>query len=130
MPEDMLVKVPKQYQDYLDDLQTFPENEYPGTYMGISWSAKRSGLGHWCGYLHGLNLEQINKIKPKMHGGITYQDTNTIGFDCAHFGDFSCIHTYEFGVDHEMDILNPPSYQTYITFPWVEKHIYDLIDLL
>lgn len=63
---------------------------------GYKIHAKRTSLGHWCGYLylprghpwHGTT----NELDVDVHGGITYANlepdrTWCIGFDCAHLGD-------------------------------------------
>lgn len=48
------------------------------------------GLGNLCGYLswkYPLNIH-IDTNKIDVHGGITYEDHNEIGFDCIHYDDY------------------------------------------
>jgi len=58
----------------------------------VTCMIKRNQLGSLCGY---VKLESWNKfynsdihdIPVNVHGGITYSDIGTIGFDCSHIGD-------------------------------------------
>lgn len=59
---------------------------------------KRTGLGHWCGYVTiPPSYPEFDYDVIECHGGITFQEENdmgvTIGFDCAHSGDLTRLHT-------------------------------------
>ena len=57
---------------------------------------RNSQLGTYCGYVKLLQtlqpseiLDLVDAVKQSVHGGITYCDGSEIGFDCAHYGDYS-----------------------------------------
>lgn len=46
--------------------------------------------GWYCGYVdlpEGKNTLNINTRDLMVHGGVSFVNETTIGFDCAHFGD-------------------------------------------
>lgn len=58
-------------------------------YTGTAQEIKDSGtmrLKWLCGYVAVNYMENISD-RIECHGGITYESSQRIGFDCAHFGD-------------------------------------------
>ena len=86
--------------------------------------------GHWCGYVYLNSIEiddnDYNRFRIyDIHCGITYIELKdnkmVIGFDCAHFGDFSetsrLYQKYYYG-------------EIFRTFNYVESQIKKLVDLI
>lgn len=95
----------------------------------------RNSVGCWCGYV-GLNSRHVDyenfEAEYIVHGGITwcdflivenseYNSLFWLGFDCAHYGDFSPSYSYEDGkmsnyrnfdyVKNELDKLSKQIYE-------------------
>lgn len=63
---------------------------YEFEYLGYKCEIKRNALGNLCGYIYVTNRNVLNNTYDlDVHGGITYETNNKIGFDCGHYGDFS-----------------------------------------
>jgi len=68
------------------------ENYYEMNIEGYFCTIERQDLGYLCGYIHLSNNHIWLKSDCKdssivVHGGITYQNRNVIGFDCGHSFD-------------------------------------------
>jgi hypothetical protein len=62
---------------------------------------RHSHLGHLCGYVKmpkGYELSEDDLYSLEVHGGITYDKNNWIGFDCAHSGDLAPASKESYGV--------------------------------
>lgn len=75
----------------VSDFKKMP-NEYCFEYKKYLCKIKRGNYGfHLCGYVEGdIPLLSIDKLNEIVYGGITAgNDFNIIGFDCAHYLDYS-----------------------------------------
>ena len=124
-----------EYEKYKQDIIDYPEDFYQGLYKNIKWTIIRID-GHRNGYLHNLTEEEIDKIEPYVHGGITFKDDekNIIGFDFSHGGDFFHGYMIDLYINNNYDVslleplLNKPG--TYKDYDWIINHIEYLIDKL
>ena len=85
---------------YLQDKQDFPDTSYSDQYTIQSTTytiqLHRNPFDVWCGYIILPQTDNANAITPEdidtfqVHGGITYgnADSDMIGFDCSHLGDW------------------------------------------
>lgn len=93
-------------------------------YQGVTCEIKRIGrMGHLCGYLHlsGLTEDMKNEINEKFHHGITYEDSEKVGFDCMHVGDIQPAY-----FDNEYELHWPG--ETYKTMAYVEDCLKRTVD--
>lgn len=122
-----------EYQRYHQDLEEHPLLMYTGNHKGYKWTMKRV-MGHWCGYLHNLTEQEINKMEPHIYGGITGGGTDSIGFDCAHHGDYSVGNIVDLlskeGMDEKTIDYWKKDHGIYKDYSWVLNHLQVLIDLL
>lgn len=90
-------------QLYEHDLRSAPnETLWQHKETGLACRIRRnSALGTYCGYVTLKKdvqttdiLALVDAVKQSVHGGITYCDGNDVGFDCAHFGDYSPHHPH------------------------------------
>jgi hypothetical protein len=79
---------------WTEDMQKHKDDEYYWFDGRYACSMKRSLGGHWCGYVtmpetHPLwDGKRVNRAsRLDVHGGITFRESRTIGFDMAHSGD-------------------------------------------
>jgi hypothetical protein len=100
------------YSAYSDDFRDFPDTKehrsqhpelYTFVYKDAQCSMKRNSFKVWCGYakysskmhrslvlcriLHRDYPNVLDKVL-SVHGGITYLDGQTVGFDCGHYDDY------------------------------------------
>lgn len=74
------------------DLKQHPES-YDFTVAGLACSVRRGGCCTWCGYVTlpaGLDMnagEVRDTLNAAAHGGLTWETSEQIGFDCGHWGD-------------------------------------------
>lgn len=65
--------------------------EIPYTVKAIIYQNQYE-VHHYCGYAHFQRNLLINSDEIDVHGGITFEERKngeyTIGFDCAHLGDY------------------------------------------
>ena len=86
-----------EYDRMMADVEQYGYNQngmFP-EYGGLRWKMKRNQqMNYWCGYLYlnsnerRLSKETWNEVEYASHGGITFDEHECIGFDCAHGGDF------------------------------------------
>jgi hypothetical protein len=79
-----------QHQRMLADAKIHAKNT-KGTYREIEWEIDRPYGTHLCGYLHiddEISKDTLDKMEQYSHGGFT----SDLGFDCAHAGDYFCMH--------------------------------------
>lgn len=62
------------------------------TEAGYPAKVVAQNMGHRCGYViipkdHPYYNKECGEIDIDVHGGLTYSNETTFGFDCAHFGD-------------------------------------------
>jgi hypothetical protein len=66
---------------------------YPQAFPTMDCAVIRNPqLGHLCGYVKmpkGYELSEDALDSLEVHGGVTYDKNNWIGFDCAHSGDLA-----------------------------------------
>ena len=59
---------------------------------GLDLRIERSSLGNYCGYVRvpSMDKQRILDLSEQLrvHGGITFNDGEWVGFDCAHHGDY------------------------------------------
>lgn len=78
-----------QYQIMKSDIIKYGDKS-SGVYRDIEWEMKRHpGLVHWCGYVRykqhdNFTDDDWDKLDKLSHVGLTA----TLGFDCAHYGDY------------------------------------------
>lgn len=71
-------------------------NELQFEYKGYQCRVKRhKSLGHLCGYVDVVMPNAEDRVD--CHGGITFNSGDSIGFDCAHFGDLMPVSFLAFG---------------------------------
>ena len=94
---DVTILMKKHSGPWSKDLIEYPENKYSFEYSELKCEIVRSGLfGNWNGYVTlPDNHVDINKgyeyIEEyyDLHGGLTYSNGKTIGFDTNHYGDLA-----------------------------------------
>lgn len=73
-----------------------------GTHYGVKWEMKRFRYqsGHWCGYVlyDGIiSDEERKKVAEKSHYGLT----SYLGFNCAHYYDYTMSYSRGTYRDHD-----------------------------
>lgn len=74
------------------EIELEPDIEEVGYRHGFKYEiVAMRDMGHRCGYItlpdDMKNMQFYQTDLVDAHGGITYQEDNVIGFDCAHHGD-------------------------------------------
>lgn len=124
-----LSKIPEQlrlgcnhpeYQKFYDDYTTNGNIKY-FTYKDYYCEINRnSGMGNLCGYIYMKKPLTIEYDQLNYHWGITYDDGQKIGFDCAHPGDF--LPSFPL---HTEFMSNQPTYKN---FDYVEDVLKRMVD--
>ena len=94
--------------------KTEPDEErWADEETGLHCAIFRNGIGSLCGYvgipeshpLHGMDCDKCHDLHDiSVHGGLTFSDVivdspeglHWLGFDCAHYGDYSPTYPSEF----------------------------------
>ena len=120
----MLEKVKEENRLFLDD-----ELEYHFELYGVKGLVKRqSEYGHLCGYVYVDDLSDIRYqiISENVHGGITWDRDNLIGFDCAHAMDTS--PRYYLDIDRTTNApLEFDTFLEYRNFEYVQSEVIKMI---
>ena len=79
------------HQLYENDLKILSSGEeIEDEHLGIKYIIKRdSSMGHLCGYTFLDSVDIYAESTYRVHGGITFNSGNKIGFDTAHLHDWS-----------------------------------------
>ena len=82
----------QQQQLYEEDLIKHPNSQYTFESYGYECTIKRNTT-YYCGYItlpinHPYYNYHQENIPIKVHGGFTYKNNGTFGFDCAHIYDY------------------------------------------
>jgi hypothetical protein len=82
--------------DVIVDLELYPyegeeENDkYRFTHAGLQCRVRRSPhVLTWCGYVDFLHDCHYDEIEVQIHGGLTYGNGQSVGFDCCHASDIN-----------------------------------------
>lgn len=99
-------------------------------YKGIQCEIRRTRQSHFVGYIIIPNItkKQCQIISNNIHGGITYQEHDKIGFDADHNSDVS-IKDFELeSIFPDIQLLSP--HASYKTMAYMEREIKTAIDKL
>lgn len=71
------------------DIIKLEGNKLNFKYKGLECQVLRMPhFGHLCGYVTTKKpLTDVQAMSLEVHGGVTYQEGNKVGFDCAHYMD-------------------------------------------
>ena len=107
---------------------------YTFKYKGYTAKIKRiEEYGYLCGYVNAdvlRNSREYEIIDEHAHGGVTFHNGDWVGFDCAHFGDFSLWRYELFENDDTSNLLIMNEYEVYRDFEYVKSNLQNIIDEL
>ncbi|NMK72238.1 hypothetical protein [Staphylococcus capitis] len=107
---------------------------YTFKYKGYTAKIKRiEEHGYLCGYVNAdvlRNSREYEIIDEHAHGGVTFHNGDWVGFDCAHFGDFSLWRYELFENDDTSNLLIMNEYEVYRDFEYVKSNLQNIIDEL
>ena len=120
-----------EFDKMVEDIKKYG-NEQKGEYKGVKWSAKRPYGTYWCAYVvTGIDLseEQVETLDGLAHCGLT----SGLGFDCAHYNDYSYNPVIEFNGNYPhipiTDFINNDE-RVYRSFEYVTEKLFGMIDFI
>ncbi|GAB3065492.1 hypothetical protein ACFOU0_12365 [Salinicoccus sesuvii] len=120
--------------DYKEAAKYIEENETDYkvfVYKGFECEIRRTvALGHLCGYIKSPTSAIIQSAEKNFHCGITWEQDNEIGFDCAHLNDMSPgrVELEEKHYPHWLKQEDPVWRERYKTMHYVERNLKETID--